>query len=79
MDNKERVSAGNALVNWFNTQEISPEDARAIMSKVLAKIIVGNLKGATTPDVRRELDQTIDATLLQLVHDVNDRLFQVRR
>jgi hypothetical protein len=79
MDHKEQTLAGNALVNWFNSMEVSPADAQAIMSKVMAKIIVGNISGATTPEVRRELDGAIDRVTLQLIHDINDRIFHVRR
>jgi len=79
MDNKERTECANALVQWFNSQEVPPADAAAIMSKVLAKIIVGAVHGATTPDVRKSLDNSVDAVTLQLVHDVNDRIFHVRK
>ena len=79
MDSKERTECANALVQWFNSQEVPPADAAAIMSKVLAKIIVGAVHGATTPDVRKSLDNSVDAVTLQLVHDVNDRIFHVRK
>jgi len=79
MDSKERTECANALVQWFNSQEVPPIDAQAIMTKVLAKIIVGAVHGATTPDVRKSLDNSVDAVTLQLVHDVNDRIFHVRK
>lgn len=80
MDHKEQIAAANALVEWFNTQEVKPSDAVLVMSKVIAKIIVGTLAGPqTTPDVRKVLDGAIDSIMLQLVHDTNDRLFHARR
>jgi hypothetical protein len=79
MDQKERTEAANALVNWFNSQEISQADACAIMSKVVAKILVGAVSGPHTPDVRQALDSTLDQFTLGLVHDMNDRIFHVRR
>jgi hypothetical protein len=74
MDNKELVLAGNALVQWFNSQEIAPADAGAVMLKVLAKLIVER-----TGSNRNELDLAIDTVNLQLTHDINDRLFNVRK
>jgi hypothetical protein len=79
MDNKERTEAGNALVQWFNSQEIAPQDASAIMTKVLAKILVGNISGPHTRAVRGQLDEAIDRAMLNLVNEVNERIFNVRR
>ena len=79
MDTKQQTEAANALVNWFNSQEIPQADACAIMSKVIAKILVGSVHGAHTPDVRKVLDSTLDQFILALVHDMNDRIFHVRR
>ena len=79
MDAKDRTSAANALVGWFNSQEIPPNEAARIMSKVLAKILVGSLRAPHAPETRQELDDAIDAIMLQLVHDMNDRLFATRR
>jgi hypothetical protein len=79
MDNKDRIEAGNALVNWFNFQEIPPHEAAAVMSKVMAKILVGSLKGPHNATQRRELDDLIDGATLQLVHDINDHIFATRR
>ena len=36
----EAKAAGNALIEWFNSQEIGPDDAFIIMQKVVAKIVV---------------------------------------
>jgi hypothetical protein len=79
MDTKEQIQAANALIQWFNSQEITERDAAAIMTKVLAKILVGALQGSHTAAQRRGLDDLIDGLMLQLVHDINDRIFATRR
>ena len=76
MESKEHVAAGNALVQWFNSQEIAPADAKAIMSKVIAKLLVAELTGSVT---RQQIEAVFDRFDLQLVHDINDRLFNVKR
>jgi len=76
MDTKEHVAAGNALVQWFNSQEIAPADAKAIMSKVLAKLLVAEIGHTAT---RQQIEAVFDRFDLQLVHDINDRLFNVKR
>jgi len=79
MDTKEHIQAANALIQWFNSQEIAQADACAIMSKVMAKILVGTLQGSHTATERQSLDNIIDRIMLQLVHDINDRIFATRR
>jgi hypothetical protein len=79
MDTKEHIQAANALIEWFNSQEVSERDAAAIMSKVLAKILVGALQGSHTATERQSLDHLVDRIMLQLVHDINDRIFATRR
>jgi hypothetical protein len=79
MDNKEHVAAANALIQWFNSQEIGPSDAAPIMLKVLAKLLVGAVKGPCTRNVRNELDEAINRIMLQLVHDMNERIFATRK
>ena len=79
MDARSRTDAANALVEWFNSQEVSPGEAKLVMSKVIAKIIAGTASGRSVPDVRMNLDLDIDTFMLQLVHDINDRLFIQRR
>lgn len=74
MDSKQHAAAGNALVEWCNSQEIAPADALSVMSKVIAKLLV---QRAGTKH-RGPLHNEIDKFTLQLVHDVNDRLFDVR-
>jgi hypothetical protein len=78
MDTREQISAANALIEWFNSQEVSPIDATLVMSKVLAKILTvkgGDLAVASSHD----LVDIIDAFTFQLVDDVNERLYNVRR
>ena len=72
MNSKEHAQAGNALVQWFNSQEIGPSDARAIMCKVLATTLA---RGVTT---RADANKAIDNLALQLVHDLNDQLYKNR-
>ena len=82
MDTKEQTQAANALVGWFNSQDIAQRDAEAIMRKVIAKLIVtyaGVTPKGSTLDSQRLLDAALDDHMLALVHDVNDRLHHVRR
>jgi hypothetical protein len=79
MDARERTQAANALIEWFNSQEIPPHDAAVIMTKVTAKIIVGAIHGAHTHDQRTQINDAVDDITLQLVHEINDRIFHVRR
>jgi len=76
MESKEHVAAGNALVQWFNSQEIAPADAKSILSKVISKLLVADLTGSVT---RQQIEAVFDRFDLQLVHDINDRLFNVKR
>lgn len=69
MSPKEQAQAGNALVGWFNSQEIGPSDAQAIMSKVLALRLTLGVK------TRDEANRALDTFMLQLVHDMNNRLY----
>lgn len=39
MTNKEHIEAANALIEWFNSQGISPSDANLVMCKVWAKLL----------------------------------------
>ena len=36
----EHKAAANALIEWFRTQDLGPEDASLVMQKVWAKIII---------------------------------------
>ena len=71
MDNKERTQAANALIEWFNSQEISQSDAKAVMAKVIAKICVSS-KGDTV-----EVRKLFDAYLVHLADEFNNRAYQV--
>lgn len=75
MDSKDAKAAGNALVGWFNAQEITQEDALVVMSKVAAKVIVA---GAAKPLTRETLHRAIDQFTLMLVNDVNAHTFNRR-
>jgi len=83
MESREKTAAANALIEWFNSQEIAQQDAMDVMSKVMAKIFVstttGVLTGPHTPEAHRAFDTAVDRVHLQFIHDVNDRLFHVRR
>lgn len=79
MDNKAHIEAANALIQWFNSQEIGPSDSCAIMSKVIAKVIVGVVhSGAQTRAVRETINEGVDLFTLDLIHDINDRLHATR-
>lgn len=72
MDTKDQVAAANALIEWFNSQEIGPSDAQKIMSKVLAKLLAPP-RGPHLP--REALQKRLDTFTLNLAHDVNERTY----
>lgn len=72
--NRERTAAANALIEWFNGQEIRSSEAEAIMHKVLAKMLVGR----TRPGVFA-LKEALDRHTTDLVHEMNERLHAIRR
>lgn len=71
---KEHAQVGNALVDWFNSQEVSQADALMVMSKVVAKILVRAVGHGT----RDQMTKAIDTFNLNLVNDVNAHLFGKR-
>jgi hypothetical protein len=75
MDSRELTSAANALIEWFNHQEISRADAQEVMAKVIAKIIVGKVG----PLDRTALLQELDKIHLAITHALNERMVQVAR
>jgi hypothetical protein len=75
MDNKDRVAAANALISWFNSQEVSGADAERIMLKVIAKLIISRV-GNTHPD---SINDAMDEHNRVLGHELIDRIHSVRR
>lgn len=73
MDSKEHAQVGNALVEWMNSQEVSQADALAVMSKVIAKIIV-----RSTDPKRDAVTKAIDTFNLNLVNDINAHIYGKR-
>lgn len=74
MDNREHTQAANALIEWFNGQEISKTDAILVMSKVIAKVLVG-----THGTEREALTPPLDAVCLEITKCLNERMVQVLR
>lgn len=74
----ETTKAANALIQWFNSQEISQSEALAVMNKVAAKIIVGDIRSPTTADVRQRLDDIMARLHTDLAHEINERLYETR-
>lgn len=72
--NRARTQAANALIEWFNGQEISQLEAEAIMHKVFAKLIVGRVRH----DVF-EFEKAVARHQTDLVHEMNERLHVIRR
>lgn len=75
MDNKEHAEAAAALINWFNSQEIRIADARAIMRKVIARLIVRE----ATPHNSPRQGELLNEEFIKLVNEVNLRLLQISR
>lgn len=72
--NRERTAAANALIEWFNGQEIKIAEAEAIMLKVQAKLLCAR----TRPDVFA-LEEVVDRHTTDLIHEMNERLHAIRR
>ena len=71
MTSKELAQAGSALVEWFNSQEISSVDAERIMSKVSAKLIAKRSYKAGPQAISDEVGRHN----LNLVKDLADALY----
>lgn len=74
MDANEIKEAGNALVHWFNTQELTPEQSLLVMRKVIAKIILKKVDG--TDD--RAVHHAVNALSIDIIHDVLDAARKLR-
>lgn len=70
MDNKECTAAANALIEWFNSQEISQGDAKLVMAKVLAKIMI------RTPTDTIEMRAIFDAFIVRLADEANNQAYR---
>ena len=74
MENKELVAAANALIRWFNSQQITSGDAEWIMLKVAAKLICQRVK-STHPET---IDFEMDEYTRILSHELIERIYQTR-
>lgn len=72
MTPKEHKEVGNALVAWFNSQEVGKADALMVLSKVAAKILVSSVPRDAGRD---PMTKAIDMFTLNLVNDVNAHLY----
>jgi hypothetical protein len=75
MENKELTEAANALIRWFNSQEITSGDAEHIMLKVAAKLVAARCKGATHPE---QISFEMDEHMRILSHELIERIYQLR-
>lgn len=74
MENREIIAAANSLIEWFNATSTKPSEAQAIMSKVIAKLLVARCKRSPG-----QMQNEYDALILQLIADVNERIVQEAR
>jgi hypothetical protein len=77
MDNKELTSAANALINWFNSQEISGSNIDAVLHKVIAKLLISRMPKTSLPD-EYPLQKIIDTFTKKLVDEMNNRAYYTR-
>lgn len=70
----EQAEAANALVQWFNSQEIVQVDAAAIMRYAQARLFVAENR----KDVFA-LQEALHDFQLQFVHEVNERIHKNAR
>ena len=74
MENREHVAAANALVRWFNSQQISAIDAEIIMLKVAAKLIAHRVASSHPEQIGFEMDEHTRI----LSHELIERIYQTR-
>ena len=74
MENREHVAAANALVRWFNSQQISAIDAEIIMLKVAAKLIAARIRNTHPDQISFEMDEYTRI----LSHELIERIYQTR-
>jgi hypothetical protein len=67
MTPKEQVQAANALIEWFNSQEIGKANAHAVMIKVFAKLLI------SAPADIRTLREAFDRLAVDLANECNNR------
>lgn len=73
----EIVQAANALIEWFNHQEIQSHDAELIMLKVQAKLVVSRIR--TENDVSTRLDFEVHDHMRLLSIEIINRVHQTRK
>lgn len=71
MNIEDQTAAGNALINWFKSQDIMPADAGMIMSKVIAGQLVNKSRDARALQEAVTIYQTL--LCLDIVECLNDR------
>jgi hypothetical protein len=74
MENRDLVAAANALIDWFNSQEVSSKNAEAIMLKVIAKLIVKRINANESVQIKVELDDHHRV----LAHEIVERIYQMK-
>lgn len=73
MTKSEQIAAANALIQWFNSQEIAPSDANLVMCKVWAKIMSDKAMSIEA------FTKMMDEHSKQLCRDIADRIPHGRR
>ncbi len=67
MSPKEQTAAANALIGWFNSQELGPAAAREVLVKVFAKMLINK------PDDVRTMCEAFDRLAADLANECNNR------
>jgi hypothetical protein len=67
MSQKEQTQAANALIEWFNSQEIGKADAHTVMIKVFAKLLI------SSPADTRTMREAFDRLTADLANECNNR------
>ena len=74
MDSTELTQAANALIRWFNSQQITSGDAESIMLKVAAKLMCARVKASRPETIQFEMDEHTRI----LSHELIERIYQTR-
>ena len=67
MTPQEQTQAANALIQWFNSQEIGKANAHLVMIKVFAKLLIAK------PTDIRTIREAFDRLTADLANECNNR------
>lgn len=71
MTEQEYDDAGNALIEWFKSQEIVPKDGAIIMLKLIATQLVA--RTTDLKDLKKAIDNTAKVIAIEVVQELRNK------